>query len=48
MHVILLDPKIIMRFIIDVTNAHDKESLTDVIKAPVTGKTIYTDSLNPS
>ena len=38
-HMILLDPKKITQFIVDVTNAHDKEYFADVIKAPVTGKT---------
>ena len=41
---ILLDPKKITRFIVDVTNAHDKECLMDVTKAPITGKTILTES----
>ena len=41
---ILLDPKKIMWFIVDVTNAHDKEYLMDVTKALITGKTILTES----
>ena len=39
-HVILLDPKKITQFIVDVTNARDKECLVDVTKALITGKTI--------
>ena len=31
-----------MWFIVDVTNAHDKECLTDLIKPPITGKAMYT------
>ena len=41
---ILLDPEKIIQFIIDVTNAHDKECLADIIKAPITGKTMLTES----
>ena len=41
---ILLDPKKITRFIVDVTNARDKECLTDVKKGLITGKTILTES----
>ena len=37
---ILLDPKKIMRFTVDVTNAHDKECLADMAKALITGKAI--------
>ena len=43
-HVILLDPKKITRFIVDVTNTHDKESLADVTKVPIIGKTTLTGS----
>ena len=31
-HLLLLDPKKITRFIADVTNAHDKECLVDITK----------------
>ena len=41
---ILLDPKIIMRFIVDVTNAPDKEYLSDITKTLITGKAILTES----
>ena len=44
MHVILLDPKKITRFIVDVTNARDKECLADITKASITGKAILTES----
>ena len=43
-HMILLDPKKIMRFIVDVANACDKGCLSDVTKVLITGKTILTDS----
>ena len=33
-----------MRFIVDVTNAHDKECLVDATKVLITGKTILTES----
>ena len=38
-----MDPKKIMLFIVDVTNAHDKECLVDVTKVPISGKTIFTE-----
>ena len=41
---ILLDPKKITLFIVDVTNAHDKECLADITKASITGKAILTES----
>ena len=41
-HVILLGPKKIPLFIVDVTNAHNKEYLTDITKASITGKAILT------
>ena len=41
---ILLDPKKITRFIVDVTNICDKEYLADVTKVLITGKTILTES----
>ena len=41
---ILLDPKKITRFIVDVTNTRDKECLANVTKALITGKTILTES----
>ena len=41
---ILLDPKKITRFIVDVTNARDKECLADIVKALITGKAIITES----
>ena len=40
---ILLDPKKIMRFIVDVTNTRDKECLADIMKVLITGKTILTE-----
>ena len=40
----LLDPKKITPFIVDVTNTHDKEYLTDVTKVLITGKTVLTES----
>ena len=43
-HVILLDPKKITQFIVDVTNAHDKECLADITKVSITGKAILTKS----
>ena len=33
-----------MRFIVDVTNARDKECLVDITKASITGKAILTES----
>ena len=33
-----------MRFIVDVTNAHDKECLVDIKKASITGKAMLTES----
>ena len=44
MHMFLLDPKKITRFIVDPTHTRDKECLTDVTKALITGKTILTES----
>ena len=41
---ILLDPKEITRFIVDVTNTSDKECLADITKASITGKAILTES----
>ena len=41
---ILLDPKKIMSFIADVTNADDKECLIDVTKVPIKDKTIFIES----
>ena len=41
---ILLDPKKTTRFIVDVTNACDKECLVDITKASITGKAILTES----
>ena len=41
---ILLDPKKITQFIVDVTNARDKECLVDITKASITGKVIHTKS----
>ena len=41
---ILLDPKKISQFIVDVTSAHDKDCLADVTKVLITGKTILTES----
>ena len=41
---ILLNPMKITRFIVNVTNPHDKEYLADIIKALITGKTILTES----
>ena len=41
---ILLDPKKITWFIVDVPNTHDKECLVDIIKEMITGKTILTES----
>ena len=41
---ILLAPKKITQFIIDVANSHDKECLTDVTKVLITGKAILTES----
>ena len=43
-HVILFDPKEITQFIVDVTNARDKECLAVVTKVLITGKTILTES----
>ena len=43
-HVILLDPKKITQFIVDVTNARDKGCLADITKASITGKAILTES----
>ena len=43
-HVILLDPKKIMRFIVDVTYTPDKECLVDITKASITSKAILTES----
>ena len=43
-HVILLESKKITQFIVDVTNACDKECLADVTKTLITGKTILTES----
>ena len=44
MIVTVLDPKKITQLIVDVTNACDKDHLTDVIKVPITSKTILTES----
>ena len=41
---ILLDPKKITWFIVDVTNARDKKCLVNVLKVPITSKTILTES----
>ena len=41
---VLLDPKKITQFIVDATNACDKECLADVTKASITDKTILTQS----
>ena len=41
---ILMHLKKITQFIVDETNAHDKECLVDVIRALITGKTILTKS----
>ena len=44
MYLILLYPKKITRFIVDVTNARDKECHTDITKVLITGKAILTKS----
>ena len=36
-HMILLDSKKIMQFIVDVTNTRDKELLADITKVSITG-----------
>ena len=43
-HMILLDPKKIPQFIVDVTNARDKECHVDITKVSITGKAILTES----
>ena len=42
---IVLDPKKIMRFIVDVTNARDTEYLADVTKVPITAYKMNDDKL---
>ena len=39
-----MDPKKITRFIVDVTNTHDKECVVDTMKVSITGKAKLTES----